>query len=283
MNYSEIRKLSLEFRRLSSNLLNSNMDNADVNLSRFLKFINENEFIKSVINQKISGVKYNFKDCFKIDENDWSDFDFPTDEAQHIKAQYDYMSYIDENEKISVESQALSYCWSDRKINIMIQKFVDKAFKPLIDFINDQISMEMIIMDEERKINAGNTFIQNIETLNGSATQQVTGTVNNYNENKDISDVLLLIDKIISSLPDLSEIEDTEVENVKDDLEVIQEQLIQSAPKKKRLTKALNGIKKFANDFSMKLAVSLATSTVTNTDWSLLIQQIESFIQNLQL
>ena len=277
MNYSEIRKLSLEFRRLSSNLLNSNMDNADVNLSRFLKFINENEFIRSVINQKISGVKYNFKDCFKIDENDWSDFDFPTDESQHIKAQYDYMSYIDENEKISVESQALSYCWSDRKINIMIQK----AFKPLIDFINDQISMEMIIMDEERKINAGNTFIQNIETLNGSATQQTSGTINNYNKNNDVSDMLLLIDKIISSLSNLSEIEDTDVENVRDDLEVIQEQLSLSAPKKNRLTKALNGIKKFANDFSIKLAVSLATSTVTNTDWSLLIQQIESFILNL--
>ena len=39
MNRLELRKLSLEFRRLSSNLLNSTGGTADVNLSRFLKFI----------------------------------------------------------------------------------------------------------------------------------------------------------------------------------------------------------------------------------------------------
>ena len=43
MNRLELRKLSLEFRRLSSNLLNSTDDTADINLSRFLKFIDENE------------------------------------------------------------------------------------------------------------------------------------------------------------------------------------------------------------------------------------------------
>ena len=163
----------------------------------------------------------------------------------------------------------------------MIQKFMDKAFKPLIDFINDQISMEMIIMDEERKANAGNTFIQNIETLNGSATQQANGTINNYNSNNDASAMLSLIEKIMSSLPELSDIDVDEIDNVKDDLEVIQEQINQSVPKKNRLTKALNGIKKFANDFSVKLAVSLATGVVTNTDWGTLIHQIELFIENL--
>ncbi len=283
MNYSEIRKMSLEFRRLSSNMLNSNTDNADINLSRFLKFINESEFIITIIKQKISGVEYDFKNCFRIDIGGWADFNFPADEAQHIKAQYDYLTFIDESKKINVENQALRYCWSDRKINIMIQKFMDKAFKPLIDFVNDQISMEMIIMDEERKANAGNTFIQNIETLNGSATQQANGTINNYNNNNDASAMLSLIEKIMSSLPELSDIDVDEIDNVKDDLEVIQEQISQSVPKKNRLTKALNGVKKFANDFSVKLAVSLATGAVTNTDWGALINQIEMFIENLPL
>ena len=42
MNRLELRKLSLEFRRLSSNLLNSTNDTADINISRFLKFIDGN-------------------------------------------------------------------------------------------------------------------------------------------------------------------------------------------------------------------------------------------------
>lgn len=284
MNYAELRKLSLEFRRLSSNLLNSNMDNADVNLSRFLDFINTNEFIKSFLNEKIAGVEYDFKECFVIEDSEWSEFNIPTDEKCHIKAQYDYMTFISEAGKNGVQSQALSFCWSDRKINTMIQKFLDKAFKPLIDFINDQISLEMIVMDEERKTNLGNTtYIQNIETLNGAANQQSNGVINNYNINNDIAAILSLVDKIIPSLLSISDVDVDEIESVRDDLEVVQEQLKTPTPKKNRLSKALVGIKKFAKEFSMKLAVSVATSAVTGTNWNLLIQQLEDFIEKMHL
>lgn len=54
MNKLELRKLSLEFRRLSSNLLNSTYNTADINLSRFLKFIDGNELISAFLEQKIS-------------------------------------------------------------------------------------------------------------------------------------------------------------------------------------------------------------------------------------
>lgn len=283
MNYAEVRKLSLEFRRLSSNLLNSNIDNADVNLSRFLDFINTNEFIKSVLNAQIAGVNYDFKDCFLIEDSGWSEFNIPTDEKCHIKAQYDYMTFINEAGKNGVQSQALSFCWSDRKINVMIQKFLDKAFKPLIDFINDQISMEMIVMDEERKVNLGDTYIQNIETLNGTANQQGCGTINNYNTNNDIVSMLAIIDKIIPSLLEISDVDPDEIDSVKDDLEVVQEQLKNPTPKKNRLSKALLGIKKFVKEFSMKLAVSVAASVVTGADWNTLIQQLESFIENIHI
>ena len=33
----------------------------------------------------------------------------------------------------------------------------------------------------------------------------------------------------------------------------------------------------------MKLAVSLAAGAVTNTDWSMLIQQVELFIEQIQM
>lgn len=63
MNRLGLRKLSLEFRRLSSNLLNSTDDTADINLSRFLKFINGNELISGIIQDKISGVDYDLKNA----------------------------------------------------------------------------------------------------------------------------------------------------------------------------------------------------------------------------
>ena len=118
MNRLELRKMSLEFRRLSSNLLNSTDDTADINLSRFLKFINGNP---------------------------------PEDEACHIKAQYDYLLFINNEDKVNVRGQAMRYCWSSKKLNDNIQSFLDMAFKPLIDCINDYLSMEMIVCDEEAK------------------------------------------------------------------------------------------------------------------------------------
>lgn len=279
MNRTELRKLSLEFRRLSSNLLNSTEQTADINLSRFWKFINGNDLIREIIDHKITGVTYDFKDCFDVNSSGWAKFNPPEDEACHIRALYDYLDFIHSQEKINVMGQAMRYCWSDRKLNAMIQNFLDMAFKPLIDFINDQLSMEMIVYDEETKSMNGNTYIQNIETLNGSANQQHNGVINSYNTTNEIGSMLELIDKLLASLPAIQGVDKEEIENVKDDLEIVKEQLKSETPKKNRIKKALGGIRNFANDFSMKLAVTLAAGAVTGTDWGTLLQQLENFIK----
>ena len=279
MNRLELRKLSLEFRRLSSNLLNSTDDTADINLSRFLKFIDGSEVISGFIKDKISGVDYDFKKCYAIDCSGWAKFNPPEDEACHIKAQYDYLLFINNEDKVNVRGQAIRYCWSSRKINDNIKKFLDMAFKPLIDFINDNLSMKMIVYDEEAKAMNGNTYIQNIETVNGLANQQNSGVINTYNTTNDTSSMITLIDKLLESLPEIQGVDSEEIENVKDDLEMIQEQLKSDVPKKNRIGKALIGIKKFVGDFSMKLAVTLAAGAVTGTDWNMLLQQIENFIK----
>ena len=279
MNRLGLRKLSLEFRRLSSNLLNSTDDTADINLSRFLKFINGNELISGIIQDKISGVDYDFKKCYTIGCSGWADYNPPEDEACHIKAQYDYLNFINNENTVNVRSQAMNYCWSDKKINIIIQNFLDMAFKPLIDYINDQLSMEMIVYDEEKKAMGGNTYIQNIETVNGSASQQNSGVINTYNTTNDTGSMLELIDKLLASLPEIQGVDAEEIENVKDDLEMVQEQLKTDNPKKNRIGKALVGIKKFANDFSKELVVTLAVGAVTGADWGMLLQQLENFIR----
>lgn len=279
MNRLELRRLSLEFRRLSSNLLNSTDDTADINLSRFLKFIDENELISKFIKDKISGVDYDFMKCYAIGCSGWASFNPPEDEACHIKAQYDYLLFINNEDKVNVRGQALRYCWSSRKINDNIQSFLDMAFKPLINFINDQLSMEMLVYDEEEKVMGGNTYIQNIETVNGAANQLNSGVINTANTTNDINSMLTLIDKLLSSLAEIQGIDTEEIENVKDDLEIVQEQLKSDIPKKNRIRKALIGIKKFVCDFSMKLAVTIAAGAVTGTDWNMLLRQVENFIK----
>lgn len=279
MNRLELRKLSLEFRRLSSNLLNSTNDTADINISRFLKFIDGNELISEIIQDKISGVDYDFKECYDIGSADWADYTPPVDEASHIKAQYDYLNFINNENTVNVRSQAMNYCWSDNNINTVIQNFLEIAFKLLIDFINDQLSIEMIVLDEEAKTMCGNTYIQNIKTVNGSASQQNSGVINTYNTTNDTSSMLELIDKLLASLPEIQGVNTEEIENVKDDLEMVQEQLKTDNPKKSRIGKALAGIKKFVSDFSMKLAVTLAAGAITGADWGVLLRKLENFIR----
>ena len=279
MNKLELRKFSLKFRRLSSDLLNSTDNTADINLSRFMKFIDGNEFISGFIKNKISDVNYDFKECYAVGCSGWAHFKPPEDEACHIKAQYDYLSFINNEKGINVRGQAMRYNWSSRKVNDNIQSFLNMAFKPFIDFINDNISMEMIVYDEEEKAMSGDTYIQNIQTVNGFANQQNSGEINTYNAVNDTSTTIALIDKLLTSLSEIRVDDSEEIENVKDDLEMVREQLENDSPKKNRIKKALVGIKKFVGDFSTELAVTLVAGGVSKVDWNMLLQQLECFIK----
>lgn len=79
----DLRVLSHNFRRISSNLLNSNADNADVNLIRFKTFIDEDPFISSLLHKTIDGIEYDFKNCFRIENSGWCSMDIPVDEKLH--------------------------------------------------------------------------------------------------------------------------------------------------------------------------------------------------------
>lgn len=218
-------------------MLNATTDNANVVLARFKKFIDDSPFISELLTKAMTGIDYNFNECFKIDGQDWNEINPPVDESCHIKAQYDY--------------------------------------------INDAISEQMIVVEEEMRMNAP-AMAQSIGTVNGTVIQQGSGSITATNTTGiDTSAILNLIEKIIPSLGAISDVSQDAIDNIKDDLESVEEQLKSPSPKKSRLQKALNGIKKFASDFSMKLAVTLAAGAVTGTDWNTLIQSIEQFISGL--
>lgn len=90
-----------------------------------------------------------------------------------------------------------------------------------------------------------------------------------------------MIEKILPHLDDIPDIPKDAADDVKDDLESVKEQINAPAPKKKRLQKAIDGIKKFFGDFSPQLAAALAAHAITTTDWNAMIASVEKLISSL--
>lgn len=275
----QLKLLSLDFRRKSSQLLNSDQHDVDVNLCRFVDFIESTPLLNNIVHSVVDVTDFDFKECFLIDGGSWIEIQVPIDENKHIKAMYDYANYIANSENESIEYQARRYPCSSKKWSEMIQNYLNDAIKPLIDFINDSISKEIILVQQEGNVVS---MTQNIETVNGNVVQQQRGKVNITNQTgipgEDLKD---LIEKIMASLPEIKDVDTEEVDSVKDDLESLQEQIQSPTPKKNRMQKALNGVQKFFNDFGMKVAVTVAAKVVTSQDWTALIQQAQLFIGNL--
>lgn len=275
----QLKLLSLDFRRKSSQLLNSDQHDADVNLCRFVDFIENTPMLHNIVHDVVDVTEFDFKECFLIDGGSWIGIQVPIDEKKHIKAMYDYANYIANSETESIVYQAQRYLCSSSKWSEIIQNYLNDAIKPLIDFINDSISKEIILMQQEEN---AVSMTQNIGTVNGNVVQQQHGNVNITNQTGISSEDLNgLIEKIMASLPEIKDVDTEEVDSVKDDLESLQEQIQSPTPKKNRMQKALNGVQKFFSDFGMKVAVTVAAKVVTSQDWTALIQQAQLFIGNL--
>lgn len=126
------------------------------------------------------------------------------------------------------------------------------------------------------------SIVQTINSFYGTLNQQSAGSIVSYNTTyASPAELGELIARIKPALDYIQGISPDTIDNIKDDLDSISEQIISTAPRKNRLQKALAGIKKFASDCGTKLAVNLATETITGLDWANLINKIEQFISTL--
>ena len=71
---------------------------------------------------------------------------------------------------MNVLGEAMHYYHSAKKFSEIIQSFVCNTFKPMIDYINDAISMEMIVLEAETKLPVP-TVYQTIENNYGKTGQ----------------------------------------------------------------------------------------------------------------
>lgn len=228
----ELKRISLEFRRLASNLLGTGYETADISLYRFKEYIDNTIIINDILQNKIKNVEIDFKECFPIESNDWCSVHIPREENKHIKAIYDLIEYIVSN-NIQLLGISASYYCSSRKFVDIIQNFLNLTIKPLIDYIVDELSKQILL---EEKINMPTVNLNHTQnstvSLAFGSQQMVTSSINIEN----VEDIHKIIEDIKKEL-EIIEMDKEDKENLFDDLDVVDEQINSSVEKPTRLKK----------------------------------------------
>lgn len=252
MDIKEYKKISLEFRRYASNVLNTEYSNYNSPLYRLKNYIDTQPIIMEIINNQIKNVEFDYEECFNINSSDWSNINIPIDERKHMKAMYDFLDYIVSN-NMDVMRLAMTFCYSSKNITEIIRNFLTKCFKPMIDFIIDELAKEIVMLEED---NVG----INISGNSGNINFASQGSVINSNITNSFGEIKELLrsnkeDIIKSEIP--SEVK----ENMLDDFEVIEEQIEDSIKKPTRLKKAIENIKKI---LISPQGIALGTTVINN-------------------
>lgn len=249
----ELKRISLEFRRLASNLLGTGYETADISLYRFKEYIDNTIIINDILQNKIKNVEIDFKECFPIESNDWCSVHIPREENKHIKAIYDLIEYIVSN-NIQLLGISASYYCSSRKFVDIIQNFLNLTIKPLIDYIVDELSKQILL---EEKINMPTVNLNHTQnstvSLAFGSKQMVTSSINIEN----VEDIHKIIEDIKKEL-EIIEMDKEDKENLFDDLDVVDEQINSSVEKPTRLKKAYNNISSFLEKSTSVITKSTA-------------------------
>lgn len=271
LDVKDYKKISLEFRRVASNFLRTEYSNQDIPLRRFYNYIQKEQTIKNIVLEKIDGISYDFNNCFGKDQFGRNYINIPVDEEKHIKAMYDYLCYIIDNE-ISLYSLAFHIPCESKKITDILQNFINLAFKPLIDFIQDELSKRIIMYEEE---SIGMDMSNNHGVINFAKENSSIKSDNTINQN-DLNEILKIIDAIKTDLKNVN-MNDDERESVVDDIEIVQEQLQCSVEKPTRLKKAFNNIKAFLTNSVVLTEIGISLENNINQ----LLTMVQPFIDNI--
>ena len=147
MDLKELRKISFEFRRISSDMLNSISDDNNAYLIKFRKFIDETKIIKDYIDSKVKYSTIDWSKSFIEEDFGFKSVIIPTNENDHIKAMYDYLLVMTDMNK-SLNGEAFDFHLGRAKVNDRIQFYLNRVFLPLVHYINDFLIEEMLSLDE---------------------------------------------------------------------------------------------------------------------------------------
>ncbi len=149
MNMEDLRKISFEFRRVSSDMLNSITDDNNVYLIKFREFIDDNKIIKDYIDSKVKYSSIDWQKSFIEEDCGYKSVVIPKNKNDHIKAMYDYLVVMTDRNK-SLNGEAFNFHLGRCKVNERIQFYLNRVFLPLIHYINDYLIEEMIALQEAK-------------------------------------------------------------------------------------------------------------------------------------
>ena len=164
MKIEDLRKISFEFRRVSSDMLNSITDDNNVYLIKFREFIDDNKIISieplknlnqlttlwasyNYIDSKVKYSSIDWKKSFIEEDCGYKSVIIPQNKNDHIKAMYDYLVVMTDRNK-SLNGEAFNFHLGRCKVNERIQFYLNRVFLPLIHYINDYLIEEMISLQE---------------------------------------------------------------------------------------------------------------------------------------
>ena len=226
-----LKKIIVDFNYYLNNLINTSYEECDVNFKRLKKYIDENELIRDIVQEKIKESSANYENYFLKQGSGFNNnFSIPDKETDHIKVIYDYMDMIEKN-NISYYNVANLYdCYSGNDINI-IRNFTIKIIYPLINYINKELSKKMMEYDD----------IYPVINFNGNNSPvyfQSRGNQNIEYINNDLNKINNLISEIITSIAKLNQNNVISKEELIDELKIMQETLNSSKPNFPRIKRA---------------------------------------------
>lgn len=226
-----LKKIIVDFNYYSNNLINTSYEECDVNFKRLKKYIDENELIRDIVQEKIKESSANYENYFLKQGSGFnSDFLIPEDENDHIKSIYDYMDMIEKSNTSYFNIASLYICSSNKLVDI-IHNFNQKIIYPLINYINIELSKKMMEYDD----------IYPVINFNGNNSPvyfQSQGNQNIEYINNDLSKINNLISEIITSIAKLNQNNVISKEELIDELKIMQETLNSSKPNFPRIKRA---------------------------------------------
>ncbi len=263
----ELKKISRDFRLISSRLMKSHYDDFNNDLASFVQYIKQTDFIYDYIKSNIKQ-KYDIQKEFTKMQTNFGPriFTKPGSIEDEISYTYQLLEYIVEN-KINYLKYTIGYS-NSRKFQDMINGFCERVILNFIDDIN------AYILDTFE--NEGYT-----ET-NETAGLVVNGDYSQINISKDYSKIDAiqnnsinmeqlnnLIDKVKQSIPE--EINDDDKEIIIDTIEGLKEEIEKPKIKKGRIKSFLttidNSISKFSNYAQLAAALIEIVNFFSNINY----------------
>lgn len=235
-------------------------DNCISSLKRLRQFFNDNEVIKSIIENLTKNKTALDLDDFLVSPSYNIHFSIkePEDIGVHILTMNELINFLcDRKNTASNLGAFLIPRTNSNKIKDIIQNFLREVFLPLYNYLNSELEKRVIIMGE---------------TNNGSITvnQTITGNGNNVSiagrdsfvngqALKEVEvDLKSLIEKALQELTNVN-IDEDEKEELADDLETLNTEINSEEPKTVKFRKIKKSLDSFIDgaDVTLKKSVSL--------------------------